>query len=452
MRLTFLGATKTVTGSKFLISLGNKNILVDCGLFQGLKELREKNWAKFPIAPHLIDAVILTHAHIDHTGYLPVLIKNGFTGKVYCSQATKELCSVLLPDSGYLQEEEAKFANKHGYSKHKPALPLYTQAEAEHALKSFHPLEFRKVKKLSEETFVTLIPSGHILGASLVQFRHFDTTLLFTGDLGRLHDPIMRSPSIIQATDYLIIESTYGDRAHEKVDPIENLATVINQTIDRNGTVIIPAFAVGRAQHILYLIYQLKKSQRIPNNVPVYLDSPMAKHATEIFFKNSELHKLDAELTKQVCEVATYINSREESQALDLDARPKIIISASGMLEGGRVLHHFKSFCSDARNTILLTGYQAAGTRGAEIVKGKRELKMFGQTLTVNAEIKQLDNMSAHADSEEILEWLANFNHIPKKVFITHGELHAAESLKNKIEERFGWQCVVPDYNYSEIL
>jgi metallo-beta-lactamase family protein len=451
MRLTFLGATKTVTGSKFLISLGNKNVLIDCGLFQGLKEFRLRNWEKFPVAPHSIDAVILTHAHIDHSGYLPLLIKNGFTGKVYCSQATKDLCSVLLPDSGHLQEEEAKFANKYGYSKHKPALPLYTQAEAETALKSFYPLDFRKNKKLSEETYVTLIPSGHILGASLIQFKHYETNLLFTGDLGRLHDPIMYSPSIIQGTDYLIIESTYGDRAHQKVDPIIDLAEIINKTIERKGTIIIPAFAVGRAQHILYLIYQLLTLQRIPN-VPIYLDSPMAKNATDIFLHSSHLHRLSPEITQKVCNVATYINSKEESQALDHDAHPKIIISASGMLDGGRVLHHLKMFGSNPMNTILFTGYQAAGTRGAQIIQGKRELKMFGEKVIINAEIQELNNMSAHADSEEIIEWLSHFNHYPRKVFITHGEPLAAEALKEKIEEKFGWQCVIPDYMYSDII
>jgi metallo-beta-lactamase family protein len=451
MRLTFLGAAKTVTGSKFLIHLGNKNILIDCGLFQGLKEFRLRNWAPLPIAAHLIDAVILTHAHIDHSGYLPLLIKNGFTGKVYCSSATKDLCSVLLPDSGYLQEEEAKFANKHGYSKHKPALPLYTKEEAEIALKSFYPIDFRKLKKLGEETYFTLIPSGHILGASLVQFMHYETDLLFTGDLGRLHDPIMYSPSIIQGTDYLIIESTYGDRTHQKMDPLISLAAIINETIERKGTIIIPAFAVGRAQHILYLVYQLLTSQRIPN-IPIYLDSPMAKNATDIFSQSSHLHRLSPDVTKKVCETAVYINTKEESQALDHDTHPKIIISASGMLEGGRVLHHIKMFGTHPINTILFTGYQAAGTRGAHIIQGKRMLKMFGEKIIINAEIKELQNMSAHADSEELLEWLSHFNHYPKKVFITHGELHAAKALKDKIEEKFGWQCVIPDYLYSEIV
>ena len=395
--------------------------------------------------------VILTHAHIDHSGYLPVLVKNGFTGKVLCSHATKELCAVLLPDSGYLQEEEAKFANKYGYTKHKPAEPLYTRKEAERTLSQFHSVDFRKEKKIDDETSVSLIPAGHILGASLVQFKHYNTTVLFSGDLGRPNDPIMEAPSIIQAADYLVLESTYGNRLHPKASPLDELAEIINRTVARNGTIVIPAFAVGRAQHMLYLMYQLKKKNRIPN-VPIYLDSPMAKDATDIFRKYTELHRLDEELSQKVCEVATYINTREESKALDLEMSPKIIISASGMLEGGRVLHHIRVFGPDERNTIVFTGYQAAGTRGADITGGKREMKVFGEKIPVNAEVKILSNMSAHADYEEILDWLSHFNHHPSKIFITHGEPDAALSLKQKIEDKYRWSCVIPDYLQTENL
>jgi metallo-beta-lactamase family protein len=451
MRLTFLGATNTVTGSKFLLSVGNKKILIDCGLYQGLKELRVRNWEKFPIEPHLIDAVILTHAHIDHSGYLPVLVKNGFTGKVYCSPATKDLCAVLLPDSGYLQEEEAKFANKYGYTKHKPAIPLYTREEAEKTLSFFHAIDFRKEKKMDDDFSMSLIPAGHILGASFVQFKLFNTTILFSGDLGRPNDPIMRAPSIMQAADYLILESTYGNRLHNKVDPLDELADVINRTVARDGTIIIPAFAVGRAQHMLYLMYQLKLKKRIPN-IPVYLDSPMAKDATDIFRKYTDLHRLDADLSQKVCEIASYVNTKEESKELDQMTNPKIIISASGMLEGGRVLHHIRVFGPDEKNSIVFTGYQAAGTRGADITNGKRELKVFGEKIPINAEVKILSNMSAHADYEEILTWLANFNHYPHKIFITHGEPDAALSLKEKIEEKYRCRCIVPEYLQTEIL
>lgn len=451
MRITFLGATNTVTGSKFLLSVGSKKILIDCGLFQGLKELRLRNWNKFPIDPHTIDSVVLTHAHIDHSGYLPLLVKNGFTGSIYCSGATKDLCSVLLPDSGFLQEEEARFANKYGYTKHKPAIPLYTRADAEKSLSQFRSMDFRKNYKLEDEIHMSLIPAGHILGASFIQVKHYNTNVLFSGDLGRLHDPIMHAPSVMQAADYLVLESTYGNRLHKKVDPLDELTVIINRTVDQGGTVIVPAFAVGRAQHLLYLMYQLKKENRIPN-VPIYLDSPMATSATEIFRKYCDLHRLDPALSQKVCEVATYVNTKEESQLLDLQTHPKIIISASGMLEGGRVLHHIRVFAPDEKNTIVFAGYQASGTRGADMIKGKKTIKAFGETIPVNAKVEVLSNMSAHADYEEILEWLANFNHHPKKVFITHGEPEAAAALKEKIESRFRWQCVIPEYLQTEVL
>jgi metallo-beta-lactamase family protein len=452
MKLTFLGATNTVTGSKFLLTLGTKNVLIDCGLFQGLKELRLRNWSKFPIDPKLIDIVVLTHAHIDHTGYLPLLIKNGFKGKVYCSNATKDLCAVLLPDSGYLQEEEAKFLNKHGFSKHKPALPLYTKADAENALNFLHVLPFRKQTKIDEETYISLIPAGHILGATFVQFKHYDTTVLFSGDLGRPEDIIMLPPAVMQAADYIVVESTYGNRLHKKIDPLDELEDIITRTLKREGTIVIPAFAVGRAQHLLYLMYLLKKDGRIPADIPIYLDSPMAQEATNLFVKYAELHRLDKALSQQVCEVATYVNSKEDSQAIDAITTPKIIISASGMLEGGRVLHHIKMFAPDERNTIIFAGYQAAGTRGADMINGKPEIKVFGQSIPIKAEVKVLSNMSAHADYQEILDWLAHFNHHPRKVYITHGEPEAANSLKEKIEARFKWKCVVPEYLQCEQL
>jgi metallo-beta-lactamase family protein len=451
MRLTFLGATNTVTGSKFLLNFEDKKILVDCGLFQGIKELRVRNWEKFPVDPKQIDHIVLTHAHIDHSGYLPLLIKNGFSGKIYCSKATKELCAILLPDSGYLQEEEARLANKYGYSKHTPALPLYTRLEAEQSLLQFQALPFRKSYRVAEETTMTLIPAGHILGANFVQFKWYDTTIVFSGDLGRFNDPVMHPPAVVQAADYLVLESTYGNRLHNKVNPLDELSDIINRTITRQGTVIIPAFAVGRAQHLLYLLYQLKITNRIPE-IPIYLDSPMAKNATEIFRTYNDLHKLSAELSKKVCEIATYINSTEESKELDKNTSPKIIISASGMLEGGRVLHHIYSFAANPNNSIIFAGYQAAGTRGADMINGKPEIKIFGETISVNAEVCVLSNMSAHADYEEILQWLSYFNHQPRKVFLTHGEPAAAKALKEKIEERFNWDCVIPEYLQSEEL
>jgi len=305
--------------------------------------------------------------------------------------------------------------------------------------------------KLDEETYISLIPAGHILGATFVQFKHFNTTILFSGDLGRPDDIIMHAPTEIQAADYIVVESTYGNRLHNKVDPLDELSEIVTRTIARQGTVVIPAFAVGRAQHMLYLLYLLKTSGRIPN-APIYVDSPMAKNATQLFVQYSELHRLSAEISQEVCKVAQYINSKEESQALDLDPTPKIIISASGMLEGGRVLHHIKTFAPDPNSTIVFTGYQAAGTRGADMISGKPSIKIFGESIPIKAEVKILSNMSAHADYEEILEWLSHFNRRPRKVFITHGEPEAAQSLKEKIEERFGWKCLAPDYLHSEEL
>lgn len=450
MKITFMGAAKTVTGSKYLIQADGKNILVDCGLFQGHKKLRERNWNTLPIDPHSIDAVILTHAHIDHTGYLPLLVKRGFSKKIYCSQSTYDLCRILLPDSAHLQEEEAKFVNLYGFSKHKPALPLYTVEDAERALEHFHPIPFGIEQSLQGEVSVTLQRAGHILGASFVLLKQNKTTLCFSGDIGRPHDPIMEPPSTVQMADYLILESTYGDRSHGTKDTLEQLADVINRTVKRGGTIIIPAFAVGRAQSILYFLSQLKLKNRIPD-IPIYLDSPMAIDATELFCAHSSEHRLSKEQSKQVCSVATYTNTPEQSKELTADTSPKIIISASGMATGGRILFHLKQFAPDARNTILFTGFQAPGTRGSALVNG-RDLKIHGEIIPVKAEITELDNLSAHADADEILTWLEGFQKPPRKVFITHGEVDAAEAMKAKIEEKFGWTCIIPEYMQTEEL
>lgn len=451
MQITFLGATKTVTGSRFLLTTPHCKILVDCGLFQGLKELRLRNWETFPIAPSSINCVILTHAHIDHSGYLPLLIKNGFTGNVYCTKATKDFCKILLPDSGYLQEEEARFANKHGFSKHKPALPLYTREDAEKSLAYLKAIPFNQPIALDAQTSFTFIPAGHILGSGFVSLEHAGKKVLFSGDLGRPDDPIMPAPSRIHSSDYLVLESTYGNRLHEKGNPLDEIALLINQTINRGGTIIIPAFAVGRAQHMLYFIYLLKQAKRIPP-IPIYMDSPMAKSATQVFYQYAHELRLSTELADAVCKTAFYIDTKIESQALDADSKPKVIISASGMLEGGRVLHHIKMFAPDPKNTIVFAGYQAAGTRGEALVNGKTEIKMFGQIIPIRAQIKLLSNISAHADYQEILGWLKQFQRPPHKVFITHGEAPSAENLKKLIETDLGWRCHIPDYLYHERL
>lgn len=451
MQIKFLGATGTVTGSKYLLTIDHQRILVDCGLFQGYKELRLRNWVPLPIDPASIDAVVITHAHIDHTGYLPLLVKQGFSGPIYATRATYDLCSVLLRDSGHLQEEDAKRANKYHYSKHKPALPLYTKADAEIALKQFKVVEFSKPYAILDNVCVSWHRAGHILGAAFVRVDSGGTQLLFTGDIGRLQDPVMKPPVTIQATDYLVIESTYGNRLHEKSDPEACIEKIVNETVSKGGTVVIPAFAVGRAQSILYYLFQLKTAGRIPN-LPIYLDSPMAINATEIMCKHANEHRLAPKQCHLVCSVATYINTPEESKAIDEKPMPKIIISASGMMTGGRILHHLKVFAPDPKNTILMTGFQAGGTRGARLLKGERELKIHGQMVPVRARVEYLTNTSAHADYEEILTWLARFNRAPRNVFITHGEPEAANSLKKHIETQLGWSCEIPDYLDEKVL
>lgn len=450
MKLTFLGATGTVTGSKYLIEDGGKKFLVDCGLFQGLKELRLRNWEKLPVDPADIDAVILTHAHIDHSGYLPLFIKNGFKGPVYCSSATADLCDILLPDSGYLHEEDAARANKYSYTKHKPALPLYTQEDAYRALEQIKPVSFGDEHPLSEFLSFKLTHAGHILGAACVHINDGQTKLVFSGDLGRLHDPVMEPPSQIQDADYLVLESTYGDRLHETTDPLDQLEGIIAKTAARGGTVVIPAFAVGRAQGLMYYIYKLKQSGRIPD-IPVYLDSPMAISATKLLQEHHAEHRLSKDECAAVCASVIYTKTVEQSKAIYSrnNGMLGVVISASGMATGGRVLHHLKHYIGDPRNTVLLAGFQAAGTRGARLAHGETEIKIHGHLYPVRAEISMLDNISAHADYKEILEWLGHFREAPRKVFLTHGEPEAASSLKFKIEEHLGWNVEIPEYKYD---
>jgi metallo-beta-lactamase family protein len=451
MKITFLGAAETVTGSKYLLEFEKKKILIDCGLFQGHKEMRERNWEDFFIDPRDIDALILTHAHIDHSGYIPLLIKKGFCGKIFCSPATFDLCKILLLDSGFLQEEDAMRANKYGYTKHKPALPLYTKDDAEFSLQFFQSVNFDEIFHFDENINFTLNRAGHILGASFITLTYNGESIVFSGDLGRESDPITKVPTKLSNADYLLIESTYGDRLHEKIDPTEIIKNAIIKTAARGGVVVIPAFAVGRAQNIMYYIEQLKEQKAIPE-IPVFLDSPMAIEASKILQKNQSEHKLGKELCQKVCDVARYTASVEESKALNEIKMPMIIISASGMAEGGRVLHHLKNYISNHRNTILFTGFQAQGTRGDKIVSGYKTIKIHGQIFEINAEIINLTCGSAHADYEEILSWLSNFKKAPKKVFITHGSLKSATSLQEKIKEKFGWNAIIPKYLQSENL
>lgn len=451
MFIKFLGATQTVTGSKYLINAENVNLLVDCGLFQGQKELRLRNWSPLPIEPSKIDYILLTHAHIDHSGYIPLLVKNGFSGKIFCHEATRDMCAILLPDSGHLHEEEARYANLKGYSKHHPALPLYTQEEAEASIAYFKPLPFGKRFKLNDYLYFSFHYAGHILGAASIHIEHYNVSAFFSGDLGRSNDPIMKPPQKPIESLYYIIESTYGDSQHSEQRPEEQLGQLINRTEKRGGVVLIPAFAVGRAQLILYYIYQLKKKQLI-SDLPVYIDSPMATDATKLFYQFTSEHRLSKKESENVCKTANYIYHVNESMALDTFNSPMIIISASGMATGGRILHHIKRYGPDSRNAIVFCGFQASGTRGDRMVRGEKIVKMFGQMIPIAAEVIQLDNTSAHADQNEMMSWLSHLNNPPRKIFITHGEQGAAESLQARIEADYEWPCLIPDYLYEEEL
>jgi metallo-beta-lactamase family protein len=443
--IQFLGATGTVTGSKYLIHAAGKRILVDCGLFQGYKQLRLRNWARPPVDPKSIDAVVLTHAHLDHSGYLPLLVKNGYKGSIFCTAATADLCGILLPDSGHLQEEDARYANRRGFSRHHPALPLYTQEDAERCLSQLSPVEFNRPSNINPGIDIRLLQGGHILGAAMVEMRCEDRTMLFSGDLGRPNDLVMKPPASVEYADYLVVESTYGNRRHDTQDPLEVLADVITRTAARQGVVIIPAFAVGRAQTLLYAIHLLKSARRIPD-VPLFLNSPMATDATNIYHRHREEHRLTKEQCKAMCTVAKFVNSVEESKALNSRRGPMILISASGMMTGGRVLHHLKAFAPDPRNTILLSGFQSGGTRGAAIAAGAEAVKIHGEYVPVRAEVTTLSNLSAHADYVETLDWLGHFSRPPKQTFITHGEPAAADALRRSIEEQLKWPCAVPAY------
>lgn len=445
LKLTFLGGAGTVTGSKYLVESPDHRLLIDCGLFQGFKVLRLRNWERFPLNPRQIDAVLLTHAHLDHSGYLPLLVKQGFSGPVLCSAATEDFCRILLPDSGYLQEKDAEFANRHGFSKHKPALPLYTLQDAIRALEQLKPIAFDQPQPVPGGATACWRRAGHILGAASVQLDLGGKTIVFSGDLGRYGDATMVDPVTVEHADFLVVESTYGDRRHDARDPEDALAEVIGRTVGRGGTVVIPAFAVGRAQSLLFHLRRLKDARRLPD-VPVFLDSPMAVDASGVFCKHIDDHRLTERECRDACAVARYIQSVEESKALTANPMPKVIISASGMATGGRVLHHLKNFAPDARNTILFAGFQAGGTRGAAMVAGAESVKIHGAYVPVRAEVKNLEMLSAHADADEILRWLRGFKAPPRQTFITHGEPASSDALRHRIEEELGWTCVVPDH------
>ncbi|OFW11801.1 MAG: hypothetical protein A3H96_27130 [Acidobacteria bacterium RIFCSPLOWO2_02_FULL_67_36] len=475
--ITFLGASRTVTGSKYLLDTGSAKVLVDAGLFQGLKELRERNWQDLPIKASEIDAIILTHAHLDHCGYLPRLVKQGFRGRVFCTAGTQDLCRIVLPDSGRIHEEDAENANRHGYSKHTPALPLYGEADAFRAVSLLQPCGYDRPMPVVGDIEVEFINAGHLLGSSYARVKTGGQTILFGGDLGRFGRPVLPDPTMLTDTpDYLLVESTYGDRLHEADDDGSALAGVINDTARRGGRVIIPAFAIGRVEELIYWLRRLEEEGRIPV-LPVFLDSPMAIDALARY--SQRVQELDPDMQpeahdekaphgpadrqnsrderrrharheRQVAAFATErfstIGTAMESRQLTQSKMPAIIISASGMATGGRVLHHLTAALPDTRNTVLLVGYQAVGTRGRQLMDGAKAVKIHGQSVPVNAHVESIGSMSAHADSSEIMRWLGGFSGAPKHTFIVHGEPASMEALSGTIQKSLGWTTKMPEH------
>lgn len=453
MRLQFLGATGTVTGSKFNLVEDGHSWLIDCGLYQGLKELRLRNWQPMPLDPKTVDAVVLTHAHIDHSGYLPLFIKNGFTGPVYASEPTVELCKILLPDAGYIQEEDAKFAAKKGFSKHSNPVPLYTYNDAIDSLKQLQPLEDRQWHNLADNVRIMFRPAGHILGSRLINVsvkqEHHNFNIMFAGDIGGYDALIAVDPGEVKSVSYLVLEATYGDRLHVQEDILDRFEGIINRTINRGGKVVIPAFAVGRTQEVLYVLKKLEDAGRLPD-VPIYLNSPMAIDATAIyvkfasehnFFKNGSLPTTAFHPSKLI-----YVHDALESKNLNSLKEPSIIISSSGMMTGGRILHHLKAYLPDPKSTLVMTGFQAAGTRGRAIYDGAKSVKIHGLPVAVNAQVEFVESLSAHADYSDILRWLKGFKQPPKTTFLVHGEPDSLQALQKRIEDELHWKVTIPKY------
>lgn len=452
--LTFLGAARTVTGSRYLVETDGARVLVDCGMFQGLKELRLRNWADPPVPAASIDAVVVTHAHLDHVGMLPRLVAQGFKGRIFCTPGTQDLCSLVLPDAGHLQEEEAERANRGGYSRHKPAKPLFTEDQAIATLSRLQPVGYQRPIPVANGALeVEFLPTGHLLGAAYVRMRRSNGsggTVLFGGDLGRYNRPILPDPSDGSAADVLLVESTYGDRLHPDDDDGERLKTLILETTERKGKLIIPAFAIGRVEEVLYAIKRLEDSAAI-RALPVYVDSPMALQALKFYERHA--HELDADVGPAQGDVCAFCTARftpvataRESQEAVERPGPAIVISASGMATGGRVLHHLARALPDARNTVLFVGFQAAGTRGRQLIEGAQEVKIHGQFIPVHARIEKLNGMSAHADAGEIVRWLRTFPKAPGTTYLVHGEPSAQEALKARISRELAWNVQVPQH------
>jgi metallo-beta-lactamase family protein len=445
LSIQFLGATGTVTGSKYLIEFSNQKLLIDCGLFQGLKELRELNWETLPFDVSTLDAVILTHGHLDHVGYLPLLVKQGFKGKIHATEPTIEIAKLILLDSAKIQEEDAKRANQFGYSKHRPAKPLYTTEEAEAVFPLFQMEVLDKWIKLSDVFTFRMRYNGHILGATFVELKAANKRIVFSGDIGRQEDPLLFPAQKPEEADILLIESTYGGRIHP-VNPEVHLAEVINKAAHKNGTIIIPVFAVERAQLLMFYLWKLKNEGLIPD-LPIYIDSPMGQDVLKIFSRHDSWHKLSHSESKQISKEIKVISKQNETIKLAESTAPKIILAASGMATGGRVLTYFEYYLDQKTATILMVGFQGEGTRGRALLDGAKEIKMRGKYWTVNADCVLVEGLSAHADQRELIDWLSQLNQKPEKIFIVHGEPEGSIALKAKLMDVYGYESTIPERN-----
>jgi metallo-beta-lactamase family protein len=445
MRLTFLGGTETVTGSKYLLETETTRVLIDCGLYQGYKWLRRRNWQPLPLGIDAVDAIVLSHAHLDHSGFIPVLYKHGFRGKVFTHAATASLCGLLWPDSGKIQEEDAKFYHKHKLSRHAEPEPLYDEATAQAALKLLQPVEFHHTFQIGDLSF-TLQPAGHLLGAASVIVQHHDYRIGFSGDVGRPNDILMHPPELLPQVDLLLLEATYGDRRHAPEDAWEQLAEVVNEAAHDGGVLLIPSFAVGRAQLLQHMLVTLMAERKIPH-LSIYLDSPMAISASNIYQRYHTYHRLTHQQCDQAFQQVIYTRSIDESKALASERGPHIIIAGSGMATGGRILHHFKHWLSDHRTTVLFSGHQAGGTRGAKMEQGVESIKVHGQWLPVKAKIRRLDGLSGHADYLELGAWLAASQLNAKtQIYLVHGEPDALESMADYLKQTTDFDVNIGDY------
>jgi metallo-beta-lactamase family protein len=450
--LCSFGAAETVTGSKHLLTTPELHLLIDCGMFQGIKSLREKNWAPFPIHIGSIDTMILTHAHLDHCGAIPLLVRQGFRGKIYMTPPTRELAELILFDSAKIQEEDAKRANRYGYSKHHPARPLYTSEDVQQCLGQFETVEHSTPVTLSPNIRFEFRKNGHILGSCAVEMDCYGKKIIFSGDIGRYHSDFLLPPASIKGADIVVMESTYGDRLHPDADPGEQLAQVINQTVEGGGSVLMPSFAVGRAQGVMHLVNELKKQNRIPTNLPVYLDSPMASNATDILCRFAKWHKLSHDQCMSVCHDVRINRDYRNTAKIIADPQSKVVIAASGMLTGGRVLEYLKHYGPQRQNTILLIGYQGEGTRGRALQNGTREIKMHGEYHPIRARVVEISGLSAHADQAELLRWLHDFEQTPGQVYLVHGEPAAQAALRTKIQHEFHRPVVIVEENVEYTL